>query len=96
MSVKAMLLNIAKDQKASAEAEEEAWRRKEAVFWAEWVALAGEALARRIVTLADETLPCLKEDTAAITGLSSEVLFRTPDGVGTEEQGSVLDEGGGY
>lgn len=96
VSVKGMLLNIAKEQKASAEVEEEAWRRKEAVFWAEWVALAGEALARRIVTLADETLPRLKEDTAAITGLSSGALFRTSGGVGTEEQqGSVQDEGEG-
>lgn len=95
VSVKEMVLSIAKENEASAKAEEEAWWQKEAAFWGEWVALTGEVLARRIVTLADETLPRLKEDTAAITGLSSETLFRIPGGVGTEEQKTSLDDGGG-
>lgn len=93
VSVGAMLSNLAKEQKASTEIEEEGWRRKEAVFWAEWVALDGDSLARKIVTLADETLPRLKEDTAAITGLSSAVLFKKPDGMETEKHASAVDEG---
>ena len=93
VSVKGMLLSIAKENEASEKAEEKAWWQKETAFWAEWVALTGEVLAQKIVTLADETLPRLKEDTAAITGLSSEALFRTPGGVEQEPLPSI-DEGG--
>lgn len=92
--INTMLFNFAKEQDVLAEAEENKSRLKEAAFWAEWVALAGPSLARRILSMASETLPRLKEETAAITGLTTEALFCTPGDAGTEKEGSMPDEGG--
>lgn len=92
-----MLSSIAKEQQALEAAEEEASRKSEAGFWAEWVALSGASLGQRILTLAGETLPKLKEDVVTITGLASKVLFQTPDDGVTEEVGgsTISNETGG-
>lgn len=74
-----MLLRIVLKQQELEAAEEEASRKREASFWAEWVALAGPSLAKGIVALGSETLPRLKEEAVAVTGLTSEALFRTSD-----------------
>lgn len=80
-----MLTSITKEQQALEAAEEEASRKSEAGFWAEWVALSGPSLGQRILALASETLPKLKEEVVAITGLASKVLFQAPDDDTTAE-----------
>lgn len=92
-----MLSSIAKEQQVLEAAEEEASRKSEAGFWAEWVALSGASLGQRILALAGETLPKLKEEVVTITGLASKVLFQTPDDGATEEvEGSAVNnEAGG-
>lgn len=80
-----MLSSMAKEQQALEAAEEEASRKNEAGFWAEWVALSGSSLGQRILALASETLPELKDNAVAITGLDSKVLFQTADDATAEE-----------
>ncbi|CAM9252452.1 unnamed protein product [Ectocarpus fasciculatus] len=91
-----MLLNISREQQAFEASEEAKLRKNEAVFWAEWIALTGPSLARRVLDLEADTLPRLKEEAVAITGIASEALFvkhgdATAEGVGEE----VPDEEGG-
>ncbi|CAM9375166.1 unnamed protein product [Hapterophycus canaliculatus] len=74
-----LLSAIAKDQQALRAAEEDSRRKKETEFWAEWVALNGSSLARRLLALAGKTLPYLKEEVIDITGLPRELLFRNCD-----------------
>lgn len=94
-----LLSAIAKEQQALHDAEEYSRRKKEAEFWAEWVALNGPSLARRLLALAGKTVPLLKEEVVAITGLAREVLFRSSDDPADKgkEEGvsSVKDEAGG-
>lgn len=91
-----MLLKIVSKQQELEAAEEEATRKREAGFWAEWVALAGPSLARKILTLADETLPRLKEEAVAITGFASDDLLQTSDELTTEaSEGTTPGEEGG-
>lgn len=68
-------------------------QRREAEFWADWVASTGPALARRILQLAGETLPRLKEETAIITGRTTGEVFRTA-GNPDAEQARTLNTGG--
>lgn len=92
----AMLLKVVSKQQELETAEEEASRKREAGFWAEWVALAGPSLARRILTLTTETLPRLKEEAVALTGLASEALLQTSGESNTEvSEGVTLGEEGG-
>lgn len=93
IDIKEMLNNFAKQQDVLAEAEERELRQKESVFWGEWVALSGQSLAGRILNLADETLPRLKEELVAITDLTAEALFRTAGEPGTENDGAGVDKG---
>lgn len=60
---------------APQEAVEISLAQREASYWAEWVALNGTSLARKILYLASETLPRLKVEIVNITGLAVEVLF---------------------
>lgn len=50
---------------------------KEALFWAEWVALNGASLAEKILHLSGETLPQLKEEVVSVTGLADDLIFGT-------------------
>lgn len=59
------------------EAYERALAQKEASFWAEWVALSGKSLAGRVLHLSGETLPLLKEEVVALTGVSADAIFRS-------------------
>lgn len=96
-----MLSKIASKQQELEAAEEEASRKREAAFWAEWVALSGPSLAKGIVALRSETLPRLKEEAVAVTGLTREALFRTSDdsapegaeGTGRNEENGVVTDG---
>lgn len=90
------LQKIFSKQQELGAAEDEASRKREAGFWAEWVASAGPSLARRILALANETVPRLKEEAVAITGLASEALLHIPDELTTEASGGAAtgEEGG--
>lgn len=90
-----VLPNEAQENETVPQALGEASRKREAAFWAEWVALGGESLARRIVTLEGETLPRLKEQAAAITGLAIADIFRASVDGGIEQENVVPDRGGG-
>ena len=88
----ALLLKIVSKQQELETAEEEASRKREAGFWAEWVALAGTSLAKRIVTLASDTLPRLKEEAVALTGLASEALQTSGELNTAASEGATPDE----
>ena len=92
----AMLLKIVSKQQKLETAEEEASQKREAGFWAEWVALAGPSIAKRILSLTRETLPRLKKEAVALTGLASEALLQTSGQLNAEgSEGATPGEEGG-
>lgn len=94
IDVNKRLAIIAKEQHDLEKAEEEASRLKEAVYWAEWVGLSGQSLARRLLNLA-KILPHLKDKAAEITGLPIEILFRPPGDKREGEQSARHNSGKG-
>lgn len=85
-------------------ATEVALGQKEASFWAEWVALNGPSLAKRLLRLSGDTLPQLKEEVVAVTGLAVDSIFRasgdvskTDNFIGDEEviaaEGGAINDG---
>ena len=70
--------SILKEREMLEKIEEEESQRRETAFWTEWFGLSGQLLAQRLLTLAEETMPILREEAAVITGLTTEALFRVP------------------
>lgn len=94
--IDSMLLNISREQQAFEASEEAKLRKNEAGFWAEWIALTGPSLARRVLALEAETLPRLKEEAVTVTGIASEALFdKHGDATAEGVQEEVPDEEGG-
>lgn len=88
-----MLQHVVEELEVLAAADEAASRQKQAAFWAEWVALTGQSLARKLLSLAGETLPHLKQETVALTGLATEVLFGASGSAGTDTtEGRAMDD----
>ncbi|CAM9651366.1 unnamed protein product [Ectocarpus sp. 6 AP-2014] len=94
--IDSMLLSISKEQQAFEASEEAKLHKNEAGFWAEWIALTGPSLARRVLALEAETLPRLKEEAVVITGIANKALFDTRgDATAEVMEEEVPDEEGG-
>lgn len=86
---------ITKKQEVLEIIKEEEQLRREAAFWAKWTALSGPSLAQQLLTLAEETLPRLKDEVVATTGLASGALFGALNDENRRGEGSIATDGEG-